>query len=225
MVRDETGKSERTVAVYFDIDGTLLEKRRDEEEIVETAKAFDIELDDESVHEFDGLVEQYFRRNVADGYREAVETFTDHLGIDVDTDAFTRDLEWRKVENTRLADGAKDVLDGFSDVTVLGIITNGASDIQREKLARHGIADYFEHVLVSGELDTMKPKDEMFTGAKSERPADEYVYVADRLGDDLVPARQNGFVTVWISDEGSGVADVTVPSLAELTMEAVDDAL
>ncbi|WP_231186522.1 HAD family hydrolase [Haladaptatus sp. DYF46] len=224
MVRDETGTPERNVAVYFDIDGTLLEKRRDEDEIVETATAFDIDISDEAVHDFDGLVEQYFRRNISDGYREAVETFTDHLGIDVDTDAFTRDLERRKVENTRLVDGAEDVLNAFADVAVVGIITNGAGDVQREKLARHGIADYFEHVLVSGELDTMKPKDEMFTRAKREQSADEYVYVADRLGDDLVPASQNGFVTVWISDGSSEVADITVPSVADLSMKPVDDA-
>ncbi|WP_423747408.1 HAD family hydrolase (plasmid) [Haladaptatus sp. SPP-AMP-3] len=232
MERDETREKraksspfERTVAVYFDIDGTLLETRSDEDEIVETAAAFDVDVSDEGVRKFDELVAQYFRRNVADGYRAAVRTFTNHLGAEVDADAFSRALKRRKVENTRLVGGASETLAAFADVATVGIITNGAGDIQREKLARHAIDDRFEHVLISGERETMKPKDEMFALAKSEGSADDYVYVADRFADDIVPASENGFVTVWISDASSSVADITVPSLPELTVDAVADAL
>ncbi|KZN22692.1 hypothetical protein A4G99_18115 [Haladaptatus sp. R4] len=94
--------------------------------------------------------------------------------------AFTASLKRRKVENTRLVDGVEGVLDEFAESTRLGIITNGEGDIQREKLATHGIDGYFEHVLISGERETMKPKDEMFEMTKREWVADGYVYVADR---------------------------------------------
>lgn len=212
-----------TVAVYFDIDGTLLERRREEDEIVPTAAEFGIDLRDEQVETFDQLVEEYFRRNVEDGYREALKTFTEHLGLDVDIGAFTASLKRHKVENTRLVDGAEDVLDAFAETTSLGIITNGEGDIQREKLATHGIDDYFEQVLISGELDTMKPKDEMFEMAKREWAADGYVYVADRLGDDIVPANGNGFVTVWVADESSPIPDLVISTLADLSVDGVLD--
>ena len=214
---------ESTVAVYFDIDGTLLERRCEEDEIVPTAAEFGIDLRDEQVETFDQFVRQYFRRNVEDGYREAVKTFTKHLGLDVDTDAFTASLKRRKVENTRLVDGAEGVLGEFAESTRLGIITNGEGDIQREKLATHGIDDYFEHVLISGKRETMKPKDEMFEMAKREWVADGYVYVADRLGDDIIPARGNGFATVWMSDESSPIPDLVVPTLADLSVDGVLD--
>ncbi len=212
---------EPTVAVYFDIDGTLVERKRAEDEIVPTAEKFGIDLSDEQVETFDQFVQQYFRRNVEDGYREAVETFTEHLDVDIDIDAFTASLKMRKVENTCLVDGAKDVLDEFAERTRLGIITNGDGDIQRGKLSTHGIADYFDHVLISGERETMKPKDEMFAVAKREWEAEGYVYIADRLGDDIVPAKGNGFVTVWVSDESSPIPDLVVPTLGDCSVDDV----
>lgn len=212
-----------TVAVYFDIDGTLLERRNDQDEIVATANRFAVDVTDEQIHQFDELVQQYFQRNVADGYREAVKRFTSHLGIAVDIDAFTAVLKDLKVENTRLRDGTEETIAEFAEETAVGIITNGDGDVQREKLSSHGIADHFDHVIISGERNTMKPKDGMFALAKREREADRYVYVADRLGDDIVPARENGFATVWVADASSPIPDLTVSTLDDLTVGAVLD--
>lgn len=92
-----------TVGVYFDIDGTLVSRTTDDDEFIPTADSFDLTLDEDAVKIHDQLVEQYFRRNISNGYRRATEVWCEQYGFDLDSAAFTQQLKAEKIETTRRA--------------------------------------------------------------------------------------------------------------------------
>jgi putative hydrolase of the HAD superfamily len=91
----------------------------------------------------------------------------------------------------------------------LGMITNGASDIQREKIEGSGLAGYFDAILVSGEEGFGKPKPEIFRLAIDRLGVDEAsaVMVGDSLARDIAGAAAVGIRSVWVNRMGSKATD------------------
>jgi phosphoserine phosphatase len=83
----------------------------------------------------------------------------------------------------------------------LGLITNGASCLQREKLEASGLAGYFEVVVVSGDLGIGKPDPTVFDHAVARLDADprETTMVGDSLVKDVDGARAAGLRGVWLN--------------------------
>jgi putative hydrolase of the HAD superfamily len=105
----------------------------------------------------------------------------------------------------------------------LALVTNGAGDVQREKLARTPFARYFAEVVISVEVGVGKPDPELFRIAArrlGREPADAVV-VGDSLARDIAGAKAAGMQAIWIdrklSDEREGVTpDATVERLSDL---------
>lgn len=86
----------------------------------------------------------------------------------------------------------------------LGIVTNGVPDLQREKLAGCGVADRFDAIVVSGEIDCGKPDPGIFRhicGELGVQPAD-CVMVGDNPGRDVAGAIAAGMRSVWVQRHG-----------------------
>jgi putative hydrolase of the HAD superfamily len=102
----------------------------------------------------------------------------------------------------------------------LALVTNGASCLQREKLAGSGLADRFDAVVVSGDLGIGKPDASVFRHALALLgvPAGAAVMVGDNLGNDVDGARAAGLHAVWINRTGSPCPDgvTAISTLAEL---------
>lgn len=90
----------------------------------------------------------------------------------------------------------------------LGIITNGPSEGQRNKLRKSGADKYFAEsaVVISGECGMKKPDPEIFRYAcgKLNVLTEESVYVGDLYQKDILGARRAGLETVWICS-GRGI--------------------
>lgn len=103
----------------------------------------------------------------------------------------------------------------------LGLVTNGAPRIQREKLERAGLAPLFDAVVVSGDIGIGKPDPAIFRRALellAVGPA-EVVMIGNSLEKDIAGAQAAGIRAIWIDREGaeacpSGTNRIT--SLAEL---------
>lgn len=203
-------------AVYFDIDETLVWRTSHEEDITNTAAAFGLDIDEDAIDCYGALTAQYFQRNATDPYRQSIEQWCEHYGFDIDPAAFAEEMKRRQVHETHIDEGVAAALDSLAEVATLGVLTNGASDLQRAKLDHHDLDGYFDPVIISGETDLMKPLDGFFDLATEALPVNDYVYVGDRLATDIVPARENGFVGVLVGDT-SPLADHAVESVAELT--------
>ncbi len=82
----------------------------------------------------------------------------------------------------------------------LGLVTNGAPDLQREKLEQSGLGHFFDAVVVSGEVDIGKPDPRIFALALERlgvRPS-EAVMVGDNPARDIAGAQRAGLKTVFI---------------------------
>jgi putative hydrolase of the HAD superfamily len=100
----------------------------------------------------------------------------------------------------------------------LGIISNGNSLEQRDKLARTGIADRFQSVFISAECGHAKPDAEIFhfacRGATSWRQ--NAVYVGDLYETDAVGARAAGLAGVWLDRQALRRPDHAPPIIRGL---------
>ncbi|XP_011310128.1 N-acylneuraminate-9-phosphatase [Fopius arisanus] len=94
---------------------------------------------------------------------------------------------------------------------LLGLITNGPSSAQREKITRLELSPYFDIVLVSGDLPWEKPQVEIFLEACRSlgvRPS-SCIMVGDKLESDIKGGIESGLAgTVWIP-----LTDKTRPSV------------
>ena len=82
----------------------------------------------------------------------------------------------------------------------LGLITNGPADIQRQEIDTLQIGEYFDHVLIEGEMGVGKPhpsvmrKAEVLAGCKGS----EILFVGNSYAHDMLPAIEIGWRTAWI---------------------------
>lgn len=87
----------------------------------------------------------------------------------------------------------------------IALLTNGAPDLQREKIAASGLGRLFDAVAVSGEHGIGKPKPEIFHKLLSELgvAASEAVMVGNSLERDIAGAKNAGILSIWIRVPGS----------------------
>lgn len=116
---------------------------------------------------------------------------------------------------------AKDVLEYLRPKYKLGVITNGYSKVQREKIRTAGIEDYFDDIIVSEESGTAKPDPKIFhmSCANLEIKPEEAVYVGDYYPNDIAGALAAGITPIWICDNPDANREYTgirIQSLREL---------
>lgn len=105
----------------------------------------------------------------------------------------------------------------------LGLVTNGAPGIQRDKLDGSGLEPYFDAVVISGEVGVGKPDREIFciTLDRLGAQPDTTVLVGNNLRTDIAGAQQIGLRSVWLNrdnkDKDGGVRpDYEINSLDQL---------
>jgi putative hydrolase of the HAD superfamily len=86
----------------------------------------------------------------------------------------------------------------------LGVISNGPSAEQREKLRALAIADRFQHILISEECGCAKPASQIFRLACQMAAASpgEVAYVGDQLEIDVCGSRNAGLRGIWLNRVG-----------------------
>ncbi|MGF7050323.1 putative hydrolase of the HAD superfamily [Paenibacillus sp. DS2015] len=86
----------------------------------------------------------------------------------------------------------------------LGVITNGDSSQQRQKLEKIGILYNFQFVIASGDIGISKPNAEIFLHAckvVQEKPEDCF-YIGDNLKTDILPCEKTGMKGIWLNRNG-----------------------
>jgi 2-haloalkanoic acid dehalogenase type II len=89
----------------------------------------------------------------------------------------------------------------------LALVTNGDLRHQREKVERHGLASFFEAILIEGELGVGKPEPIVYQRALDAlraAPADAGM-VGDHLEWDVAAPQRLGLRGVWIDREARGL--------------------
>ncbi|MGC1480506.1 MAG: HAD family hydrolase [Chthoniobacterales bacterium] len=159
-----------------------------------------------------------FRRDVFDAALRDQQLESD----DVTEQLATRfEAERRKL--IRLMPDAREVLTRLALDYRIGLLTNGAPDLQREKIAASGLVNFFNAIVISGEHNVGKPKPEIFQRLLADLSVtpEEAVMVGNSMERDIAGARNAGVRNVWIKVSGAEEhADVqpdhTITGLAEL---------
>jgi len=174
-----------------------------------------------------GFPELTALRNWALSYR--VEVFAKSLSLQgkeapADAAAFlSAEFAATRRSRQRLMPGARELMTELSSTHVVALLTNGAPDLQREKIAASGMESFFRAIAVSGEHGVGKPKPEIFHRLLGELgvTAEEALMVGNSLERDIAGARNAGIRSVWIRVPGSEeqaevIPDHTITSLAEI---------
>jgi putative hydrolase of the HAD superfamily len=168
------------------------------------------------------------RLNLLKARRELVELAFSNLGIDnldiahkiADTYSTIRE------ERAKLFPGSIETLEHLkASGKRMALITNGASDMQRAKIERYRLAQYFDNILIEGEFGAGKPDKSVFVHTLTVLgiSPEEAWMVGDDLDRDIAGAQSVGIYTVWVDWKNEGlpkstqvIPDKTVTSISEL---------
>lgn len=104
---------------------------------------------------------------------------------------------------THLVDGAQELCARLVKTHALGIVTNGAASVQRGRLNRSPLRDFFSVLVISDECGFAKPDRRIFdyTLEQAKVGADEALMVGDRLEADILGAENVGMDSCWFNPQ------------------------
>ena len=117
-------------------------------------------------------------------------------------------------DHGELYNGALALLESLAGRVRVAMVTNGIGPVQRGRLDRLGIGDFFETVAISGELGMSKPDPAIFDhtlGVLDVRDRSSVVMVGDSLVSDIAGAANASIDSIWFapSDAVSGPVEPT----------------
>lgn len=199
-------------AVLFDLDDTLCAYRRSGAELLSVA------FERAGVEPF-FTVEEYHARydeRLGTVEDEPMAAFRERCFLDI-AEAKGEHPEHARAVARAYADerdqsaveclaGAREVVAALAEDHHLGLVTNGAPDMQREKLAATGLADAFDVEVFAGFDAPPKPDPEPFERALGALGVDagRAVHVGNSLTTDVPGARAAGVGAAWLR---SGTVD------------------
>jgi 2-haloalkanoic acid dehalogenase type II len=135
-------------------------------------------------------------------WRRALQTF----GIDDSAlaGALARRYDAIRAERVEYFPDAVPVLAALHNRYRLAIITNGFTETHEARVAPLELGRFFDHVVMAGDLDMVKPDPAVFHYAMRllEVAADESVMVGDRFNRDVEGAHAAGMRAVWVNPHG-----------------------
>lgn len=129
-----------------------------------------------------------------------------------------------RIERVELFPEAVKVLQALHGKYKMAIITNGFAETHDVKIARLELGRFFDHVILAGEMQLVKPDPKIFEHAMNlvGVTPDESVMVGDRFNRDIVGAHAAGMRAIWVNvrDETPPMdarpADATIVNIGEL---------
>lgn len=106
----------------------------------------------------------------------------------------------------RLANDVRNFLDSLAANGIpAGLITDGRSVSQRNKLKALGLADYFKDIIISEEFGSEKPDPRNYEYFVSKYPNASFCFVGDNLKKDFIVPHRLQWLTICIKDAGKNI--------------------
>jgi putative hydrolase of the HAD superfamily len=240
--RDARGIDQRGAlvirAIFFDLDDTLVDDTISTEACAE-AVARELASDrglapadlakaylDAAIAFWEGL-EPGAKHSREVGIRRTMWRAALH-SLGVDDDALASALAARydavRAERVEYYPDAVPVLTRLQGKYRLAIITNGFAETHKARIAPLQLGRFFDHVLMAGDLDMVKPDPAIFRHAMSllNVGPSESVMVGDRYNRDVTGAQAVGMRAIWMNvraeqlPEGATPPDAMIATLSEL---------
>ncbi|MEX0708293.1 MAG: YjjG family noncanonical pyrimidine nucleotidase [Woeseia sp.] len=128
------------------------------------------------------------------------ERLVEELALDADAGAMAEAYVAGLANNGELYPGALEVLEALAESASLALVTNGLGEVQRARIERTGIRSYFDAIVISAEVGTAKPAQDIFNIAFDQLGAPQKetaVMVGDNLASDIRGGTNYGISTCW----------------------------
>ena len=120
-----------------------------------------------------------------------------------------------------------DSLTNLREVYRLALVTNGAPDLQREKIQGANLACFFDAILISGEVGIGKPDCRIFKLALDALAASpsEAVMIGDSLTRDILGAQRAGLKGIWLNRSRSKTISQVTPDFQIANLSQIHELL
>jgi len=112
-------------------------------------------------------------------------------------------------------DGVKEMLDKLRPHYRMSIITNGLKEVQRPRLRKLNLVQYFDSIIVSDEIGFAKPDERYFEIAynsiSNPPPKANTLVIGDNLKSDILGGIRYGLKTCWFNPKGNPREDGIKP--------------
>lgn len=198
--------------LLFDVDGTLLDFDRAEEEGIEgLLNYYQVPATQENKGKYRVLNKKYWEmleRGEITRERLLGKRFEDFFGsFGISVDGAATDGLYRQYLNNSavLIDGAIGLLESLKKNHTLYVITNGVAATQYNRLAKSGLDQYFDGIFISEEAGSQKPQNEFFEfcfGKMGRRDVENMLVIGDSLTSDIRGGNNAGIDTLWFNPHG-----------------------
>ena len=196
----------RYKAIFFDFDDTLGNREAyaydcyrailEENTSIEDPVEFEAVLQDCMLWDEQGNIDKNHVKNM----------LAKEYGIMLPYEDFNQYWDSRLWTFCRAFDDAEYTLEQLQKHYKLGLITNGPSDGQRNKLRQSGLERFFDldSIIVSGDYGYKKPDPRLFQQACRNLQVETYesIYVGDIYARDVLGAYRAGMCPIWICTHG-----------------------
>ena len=134
-------------------------------------------------------------------FEELFET----LGInDVSSEEFTEAYEDGLADTTAFIENSPEIIKSLKGKLLQYAVTNGAMNVQKNRLRNSGFDKIFDGVFISDEVGYEKPSREYFDFVLNSIPPcdkSEIIIVGDSLTSDMLGGNNAGIITCWYNPE------------------------
>lgn len=199
------------IAIFFDIDDTLYNQREPFEKAFETVfghiKNVDINKLYSDRHKYsDEVFEKSCKGEITmeEMYIYRISKAFEAQGIKVsDKSALDFQYEYSKNQNNiKISDTIKNILDFCCSKNInIGIITNGLTKHQKNKIKNLGLYKWIEdkNIFISEDVGFAKPDKSIFKAAEKAFLSKDIYYVGDSFKNDIEGGYNAGWKTVWLN--------------------------
>lgn len=151
---------------------------------------------------FRSMMVQYFSGNAVFDW-----LYNDHLKQDSDftVSALLEIYRNHKPDITLSADVFNFLSKLKNNGNMIGLITDGRSISQRNKIEALGLLNWIDGFTISEDIGFEKPSQEPYRYFMEKFKAQNYVYIADNYNKDFIAPNQLGWRTIALSDNGLNV--------------------
>ena len=194
--------------LLFDADETLFDfKMAEKQAFLRALEEYKLDVDKEESLKLYSQIHKHrweeFERGeiTADRLRvERFERFSKKIKIDFDAVSFSKAYAKFLGEGAYLFDDSVEVIDYLSKKYKLALVTNGLKDVQKSRISKTPLKDYFQELIISDEIKISKPDPRIFDYALDKldhMDKSKVLMIGDSLTSDMQGGINAGIDTCW----------------------------
>lgn len=181
----------------LDLEGAFLASRRYSDSVYASSLSGKISMEEMYIYRFENAFRDYGKK------------------IDAQTALFFQAVYEQKQQEIKMTEAMKKLLENLSGKMKLGIVTNGPTQHQWDKVNALGVEQWIpkEHILISGEIGIAKPDTGIFAAelGRLDLQKEDVCYVGDSFENDIVGAKGAGWKAVWYNHRGHRATEEVMP--------------